>query len=230
MVHRDTANRADPYIEPNSCFSDFSDSLNSLNSVKILLHLGKTPLACFTRIRPLIQKKSSNPNSSFYWLQWRRWFLLTIESDPFLYNSHFCSCLFVFSLPYYKRILRRTFDIPGSTRILDSQLLKLYKRCIPLSTGQSFVRLLVLQTQFRPIHTKDQCQRQRWCFEWNTLISIGMFRQSDANADTEKWLQDPFQASKLASSLPLTLTLTLRLGVKKKPWRAWPSNESIING
>ena len=37
-------NRADPYIEPNSYFSDFSDSLNSLNSVKVLLHLGKTPM------------------------------------------------------------------------------------------------------------------------------------------------------------------------------------------
>ena len=32
-------------IEPNSCFSDLSVSLNSLNSVKDLLHLGKTPLA-----------------------------------------------------------------------------------------------------------------------------------------------------------------------------------------
>ena len=45
--HRDRGNRADPYTEPNSCFSDFSDSLNSLNSLnsmKVLLHLEKTPM------------------------------------------------------------------------------------------------------------------------------------------------------------------------------------------
>ena len=39
---RSTSNRADPYAEPNSCLSDFSDSLNSLNSMKDLLHLEKT--------------------------------------------------------------------------------------------------------------------------------------------------------------------------------------------
>ena len=40
--------RADPYTEPNSCFSDSSDSLNllnSLNSMKVLLHLEKTPMS-----------------------------------------------------------------------------------------------------------------------------------------------------------------------------------------
>ena len=42
--HRDTGNRADPYTEPNSCFSDSSDSLNSLNSMKVALHLEKTPI------------------------------------------------------------------------------------------------------------------------------------------------------------------------------------------
>ena len=34
-------------IDPNSCFIDLSDSLNSLhsvNSMKVLLHLGNTPL------------------------------------------------------------------------------------------------------------------------------------------------------------------------------------------
>ena len=36
--------RQDLRIDCNSCFSDSSDSLNSLNSVKLLLHLGKTPL------------------------------------------------------------------------------------------------------------------------------------------------------------------------------------------
>ena len=39
--------RADPYNEPNSCLSVFSDSLNSLNSLnsmKVLLHLEKTPI------------------------------------------------------------------------------------------------------------------------------------------------------------------------------------------
>ena len=44
---RGTGNRADPYTEPNSCFSDSSDSLNSLNSLnsmKVLLHLEKTIL------------------------------------------------------------------------------------------------------------------------------------------------------------------------------------------
>ena len=44
--HRDRGSTADPYTEPNSCFSDLSDSLNLLNSVnsmKVLLHLGKTP-------------------------------------------------------------------------------------------------------------------------------------------------------------------------------------------
>ena len=42
--HRDRGNRADPYTEPNSCFSDSSDSLNSLNSMKVPLHLEKTPV------------------------------------------------------------------------------------------------------------------------------------------------------------------------------------------
>ena len=36
--------RLDLYIEPNSCLSDLSDSLKSLNSMKVLHHLGKTPL------------------------------------------------------------------------------------------------------------------------------------------------------------------------------------------
>ena len=31
LDHRDTGNRTDPYTEPNSCFSDSSDSLNLLN-------------------------------------------------------------------------------------------------------------------------------------------------------------------------------------------------------
>ena len=47
LDHRDRGNRADPYTEPNSCFSDSSDSLNSLNSLnsmKVPLHLEKTPL------------------------------------------------------------------------------------------------------------------------------------------------------------------------------------------
>ena len=44
LYHRDTCNRADPYTEPSTCFSDFSDSLNSLDSMKVLLHLEKTPL------------------------------------------------------------------------------------------------------------------------------------------------------------------------------------------
>ena len=46
LDHRDTGNRAYPYTEPNSCFSDSSDSLNllnSLNSMKVPLHLEKTP-------------------------------------------------------------------------------------------------------------------------------------------------------------------------------------------
>ena len=47
--HRDRGNRADPYTEPNSCFSDSSDSLNSLNSMKVPLHLEKTPLFCLSR-------------------------------------------------------------------------------------------------------------------------------------------------------------------------------------
>ena len=42
--HRDRANRADPYTEPNSCFSDSSDSLNSLNSLTVPLHLEKSPM------------------------------------------------------------------------------------------------------------------------------------------------------------------------------------------
>ena len=36
--------QARSFTEPNSCFSDFSDSLNSLNLMKVLLHLGKTPV------------------------------------------------------------------------------------------------------------------------------------------------------------------------------------------
>ena len=43
LDHRDTDNRANPYTEPNSRFSDSSDSLNSLNSTKVPLHLQKTP-------------------------------------------------------------------------------------------------------------------------------------------------------------------------------------------
>ena len=42
LSHRATGNKADP--EPYSCLSDFSDSLNSLNSMKVLLYLEKTPL------------------------------------------------------------------------------------------------------------------------------------------------------------------------------------------
>ena len=45
LDHRDRGNRAEPYTEPNSCFSDSSDSLNSLNLMKVLLHLEKTPLS-----------------------------------------------------------------------------------------------------------------------------------------------------------------------------------------
>ena len=44
LDHRDRGIRADPYTEHNSCFSDSSDSLNSLNSMKVPLHLEKTPL------------------------------------------------------------------------------------------------------------------------------------------------------------------------------------------
>ena len=44
---RHMCERQDLCIEPNLCFSDLSDCLNllnSLNSVKILLHSGKTPM------------------------------------------------------------------------------------------------------------------------------------------------------------------------------------------
>ena len=44
LDHRDASNRADPNTEPKSCFSDSSDSLNSLNSMKVTLHLEKTPM------------------------------------------------------------------------------------------------------------------------------------------------------------------------------------------
>ena len=37
-----TCERQDLQLELNSCYSDLSDSLNSLNSMKVLLHLGKT--------------------------------------------------------------------------------------------------------------------------------------------------------------------------------------------
>ena len=50
LSHRATDNRTDPYTEPNSCLSDFSDSLNflnSLNSMNVLLHLEKTPFFLF---------------------------------------------------------------------------------------------------------------------------------------------------------------------------------------
>ena len=42
LDHRDRGNRADPCTEPNSCFSDSSYSLNSLNSMKVPFHLEKT--------------------------------------------------------------------------------------------------------------------------------------------------------------------------------------------
>ena len=41
LSYRDTCNRGVPYTEPNLCLSDFSDYLNSLNSMKVLLHLDK---------------------------------------------------------------------------------------------------------------------------------------------------------------------------------------------
>ena len=41
---QDTYERQDLQIKPNSCFSDSSVSLNSVNSAKVLLHLGKTPI------------------------------------------------------------------------------------------------------------------------------------------------------------------------------------------
>ena len=44
LCHRDTVNREDSYIDPNSGFSDLSEFLNypnSVNSMKVLLHLGK---------------------------------------------------------------------------------------------------------------------------------------------------------------------------------------------
>ena len=34
-------------IEPSSCFSDLSNSLSSMNSMKVLLHFGKSPLKHF---------------------------------------------------------------------------------------------------------------------------------------------------------------------------------------
>ena len=39
---RNTDNREDSQNDPNSCFRDLSDSLNSLSSLNILLNLGKT--------------------------------------------------------------------------------------------------------------------------------------------------------------------------------------------
>ena len=44
LDHRDRSNRAYPYTELNSCFGDSSDSLNSLNSLKVSLNLERTPL------------------------------------------------------------------------------------------------------------------------------------------------------------------------------------------
>ena len=41
QYHRDTGNREDLLTDPNSCFSDLT---NSMNSVKVRLHLGKTPM------------------------------------------------------------------------------------------------------------------------------------------------------------------------------------------
>ena len=50
-----TGNREEYYIDPNSCFSDLSDSLNSM---KALLHLGKlhwpnTNLIEFSQFEPV---------------------------------------------------------------------------------------------------------------------------------------------------------------------------------
>ena len=41
---QDTCERQDLEIELNSCFSHYQFSLNSLNSLKVTLHLGKTQL------------------------------------------------------------------------------------------------------------------------------------------------------------------------------------------
>ena len=57
LSHRVNCKRADPYTEPNSCLSDFSDSLNSLhsvNSMKVLLHLEKTPMPSYLSAYVLI--------------------------------------------------------------------------------------------------------------------------------------------------------------------------------
>ena len=94
LSHRATGNRADPYIEPNSCLSDFSDSLNSLNSLKVLLHLEKTPLYCYTKFFQLqrfrwIQRKWFNKNSNIRVRRkltlWSR--LLSAEKDIYVHFS-----------------------------------------------------------------------------------------------------------------------------------------------
>ena len=63
-------------------------------------------------------------------------------------------------------------------------------------------------------------ERQRWRFKRNTLISIGMFTQSEADAGAWKWFQIPFQASALASSLPLTLGVHTLLMCQFSGWIA----------
>ena len=71
LNHRHTDNRADPYTEPNSCFSDSSDSLNSLNSMKVPLHLEKTPMSVVglsSRIRGFSKLPKLALLSFSYWV------------------------------------------------------------------------------------------------------------------------------------------------------------------
>ena len=72
LDHKDRGNRADPYTEPNSCFSDSSDSLNflnSLNSMKVSLHLEKTPLRYFVTTYTLqIYKQSFEEHNNVRYL------------------------------------------------------------------------------------------------------------------------------------------------------------------
>ena len=91
LDHRDTGNRANPYTEPNSCFSDPSDSLNLLNSMQVLLHLEKIPLGL--RVQVLIWRHLETflfptGSSGIVLCSWRDGIQIIFSAM----KSHVCAC------------------------------------------------------------------------------------------------------------------------------------------
>ena len=84
-------------IDTNSCFSDLFDSLNALNSLKVLFHLGKTPisrwipdpisLSHYLNLLFIVNAKMHHPS-----IQWLVWSLLVRMVDIATMISRHCRC------------------------------------------------------------------------------------------------------------------------------------------